>query len=306
MKKRLAAIAFIATCFMLASAAVSAQSQAEKEFKRITDDMRARMNTMQAYQYIDYSEKQLQGFISRFPKTPEAGQAQLLLGRLYSSVGDNEKAADALKKYIDLPVEKDPSELAQAKFVLASSYVALERYDEAEKLLRDVSNSGVAVDPRIVQAASQELTRIGALRRVKVGAPAVPFSANSSDGKKISLDKYRGKVVLVDFWAAWCAPCRMEMPNVIKVYEEFHKKGFEIVGVSLDDERAKFQGFVTQNKMVWPQIFEGRGWGSGIAQSYAVNAIPATFLIDRKGILRYKNVRGERLRSAVKELVEEK
>lgn len=291
---------------MLSAEAASAQTQAEREFKRITDDMRARMNTMQPYQYIDYSEKQLQDFIRRFPKSPEAGKAQFLIGRLYSSIGDNAKAAESLAKYIDAPGEKAPDELAQAKLVLASSYVAMERYDEAEKLLREVSNSGIAVDPRIVQAASQEQKRIGALRRLKIGAPAVPFSANSHNGNKLSLDNYRGKVVLLDFWAAWCAPCRMEMPNVIRVYEEFHKKGFEIIGVSLDDEKAKFQGFVSQNKMTWPQIFEGRGWGSGIAQSYAVNAIPATFLIDKKGILRYRNLRGEQLRSAVKALVEEK
>jgi len=97
----------------------------------------------------------------------------------------------------------------------------------------------------------------------------------------------------------------MEMPNVIRVYGEFQKKGFEIIGISLDSDEAQFQNFIKDNKMSWPQIYEGKGWGSGIGQLYAVSSIPATYLIDKKGKIRFKNVRGEKLKQAVQQLVTE-
>jgi len=163
------------------------------------------------------------------------------------------------------------------------------------------------VDPRMTQGASGELARIAALKRVKTGAPAIDISTTSFQGKKIQLLKgYKGKVVLLDFWAAWCNPCRLEMPNVMRVYNEFHMKGFEIIGISLDQEKSKFESFIRDNKMEWPQIYDGKYWMSDYAKLYAVNSIPATFLIDKKGIIRFKNVRGDKLREAVQQLLNEK
>ena len=95
------------------------------------------------------------------------------------------------------------------------------------------------------------------------------------------------------------------MPNVKKVYKEFNGKGFEIIGVSLDESREKFQRYLKEQDIAWPQIFDGKGWNSEVGRSYAVNSIPATFLIDRGGRIRFRNLRGEELYEAVKTLIEE-
>ncbi len=291
---------------LVAAAAVLAETDAAREFKRITDDLRAKQQTMSSYQYIDLIERSFTDFIKRYPKSPEAGQAHFVLGRVYSGIGAPERAIEHLEAYLASQAPRSADETAQAKLVLASSYLALDRYDEAEKLLREVAGAGLAVDQRIVQAAQGELSRVDALRKIKIGAPAPGVAGTSHQGRSIDLAKLRGKVVLLDFWAAWCAPCRMEMPNVIKTYSDYNKKGFEIIGISLDNNRTDFENFLRDNKMTWPQLYEGSGWGSSVARSYAVNSIPATFLVDRKGNLRYKNLRGPKLREAVEALLAEK
>ncbi len=138
-----------------------------------------------------------------------------------------------------------------------------------------------------------------------VGAKAIDFSFTSVRGKKISLKDLRGKVVLLDFWASWCGPCVRELPNVKEVYRRFHDRGFEIIGINLDLDKEQFENFIRENGITWPQYFDGLGWDNRIAKLYRVTAIPATYLLDDRGIIRAKNVRGEKLAQAVGKLVEE-
>ena len=306
--RRLSIVFALAAHLALAGANAFAQMNATKAFKLINDDLKAKSNTMSPYEFVDFAEKSMLDFLKKYPKVPEAAQAHFSLGRIYASTGANENAIRHFNDYLGMSGEKGgPGMVAQAKYVIGMSYLALERYDEAERSLRDVVKSGSAIDSRMVEGASTELARISSLRKLKIGAPAIDIRATSFQGKKIQLLKgYKGKVVLLDFWAAWCGPCRMEMPSVMNVYREFHKKGFEIIGISLDREKEGFQSFVRDNKMEWPQIFDGEYWGSEYAKVYAVNSIPATFLIDKKGIIRFKNARGEKLRQAVLQLLNEK
>jgi peroxiredoxin len=95
------------------------------------------------------------------------------------------------------------------------------------------------------------------------------------------------------------------MPNVKKTYNDFHGKGFEILGISLDDSSAKFRSYLDEQEIAWPQIFDGKGWNSEVGKLYAINSIPATFLLDRKGTIRYRDLRGEDLYEAVKTLIAE-
>jgi thiol-disulfide isomerase/thioredoxin len=112
---------------------------------------------------------------------------------------------------------------------------------------------------------------------------AKPFEAISTTGGKVSFPSdYKGKVVLLDFWATWCGPCIAELPNLTKVYEDLHPKGLEILGVSLDseDKKAGLAAFTKEKGMTWTQICDGKGWKAGLAQLYAVRGIPACFLVD--------------------------
>ena len=138
-----------------------------------------------------------------------------------------------------------------------------------------------------------------------VGAKAIDFSFISTDEKKISLKDLRGKVVLLDFWASWCGPCVRELPNVKEVYRRFHDRGFEIIGINLDLDKEQFEDFIQEYGITWPQYFDGLGWDNKIAKLYRVTAIPATYLLDDQGIIRAKNVRGEKLAQEVEKLIAE-
>lgn len=138
--------------------------------------------------------------------------------------------------------------------------------------------------------------------RLKAGAAPLPFSGTDTAGKPVSLAQYKGKVVLLDFWATWCPPCRAEVPNVVSVYNRYHSKGFDIVGVSLDQpgDKPKLVSFTSQNKMPWRQIYDGGYWQAKLAKAYGIQAIPFTLLIGKDGRIAAVDPRGEQLEPAVK------
>jgi len=103
------------------------------------------------------------------------------------------------------------------------------------------------------------------------------------DGKTVDLSKMRGKVVLIDFWATWCPPCRGEVPNVVAAYKKYHDQGFEIMGVSLDQDKDALVSFTKENGMVWPQYFDGKGWDNEISKEFGIDSIPAMWLVGKDG-----------------------
>lgn len=125
------------------------------------------------------------------------------------------------------------------------------------------------------------------------------FEKTDLDGKPLSISRFRGKVVLLDFWATWCGPCVGEMPNVISVYDRYHGKGFEIIGISLDTDKNTLESFIKDYGIKWPQYYDGKGWENELARAYNVNAIPATFLLDGEGRLIAENLRGPALENVV-------
>ena len=111
------------------------------------------------------------------------------------------------------------------------------------------------------------------------------------DGTKVDLSTMKGKVVLVDFWATWCPPCRGEVPNVVATYKKYHDKGFEIVGVSLDQDKDALLSFTKEHDMVWPQYFDGQGWDNAVSKNFGIDAIPAMWLVGKDGKLITTNAR---------------
>jgi peroxiredoxin len=138
---------------------------------------------------------------------------------------------------------------------------------------------------------------------LKVGTKFPDFDETDVNGKPLSLASYKGKVVLVDFWATWCGTCVGELPNVIETYKKHHSQGFEIVGVSLDQDQAKLTQFTKDNDMTWQQFFDGKDWGNKLAVKYGIEGIPATFLLDGQGNIMGVDLRGEELEAAVAKAV---
>jgi thiol-disulfide isomerase/thioredoxin len=126
----------------------------------------------------------------------------------------------------------------------------------------------------------------------------------SVDGRHVDLAKLQGKVVLVDFWATWCGPCVGEIPHVKAAYEKLHSKGFEIVGISLDQDKARLEAFTKDKGMTWPQYFDGKGWQNTISTKFGINSIPQMWLVDKKGNLVDKNGRTD-LEKKVEKLLAE-
>ena len=134
-----------------------------------------------------------------------------------------------------------------------------------------------------------------------VGKPVPDFTATDLDGNPISLQDYRGKVVLLDFWAVWCGPCIAEMPNIKRVYNRYKDEGFDIIGISLDTDEKRLRNYLKENNIAWRQVFSGKGWQSPISKQYGIRAIPAPWLIDKNGILISKQARGRKLGKLVVE-----
>jgi len=169
-----------------------------------------------------------------------------------------------------------------------------------EQIIATYPNSGPAKDLKDMLPVFQAEARAAwAARTLVVGTAFPNFVATGLDGKPLSPASYKGQVVLIDFWATWCPECVVSMPGLMDTYNHFHDQGFAIIGVSLDDDKAKLLQYLADNKITWPQFYDGKHWENALAVKYGVNKAPTTYLLDRDGVILAKDLAGAALDQAV-------
>lgn len=183
-----------------------------------------------------------------------------------------------------------------------ASYAAYAMIGEEEDEFLDsmlVAFNGKIPDSKYVQLLNQ---RRGDASTISVGSIAPEINLPQPDGKPFSSSSLRGKYVLLDFWASWCKPCREENPNVVKLYERYHKKGFDILGISLDESKERWTEAIEKDGLPWHHVSDLKGLNSAAIQLYDVQAIPMTVMLDREGRIVALNLRGQALGEKLEEL----
>ena len=153
--------------------------------------------------------------------------------------------------------------------------------------------------PRLNPEAYAREPEVQVPEGLEVGKKFPGFEVMDLSGQALSVAGFRGKVVLLDFWATWCGPCRQALPDVQATYQQFHSQSFEVIGISLDEDRKTLDRFIQQAGLPWPQYFDGGGWDNKLAKQYGVRSIPATFLLNQRGVIIAKNLHGDDLARAV-------
>ncbi len=287
-------------------------TSAEDVYTKLTAEIEAQSRQManatpdEQMRTFEAVTAKLEAFRTKYPKTPEALDATFQLGAMNSSIQRYDQAEKYLAEFVKTADSSNHEKLGYAHYYLAEAYKSNGKYDAAEAEYKIVLKDFSDVNQRMTGFAQASLESLGAERKLAIGGEPIAFDVKSIKGERLSPSAYRGKVLLIDFWATWCGPCIAEMPNVKSVYAKYHGKGFEIVGISLDQSRDKLDRYIASQGIEWPQYFDGKYWNNDIAVSYGIKSIPATILVDKKGKIRYKSLRGRQLESAVQELLAEK
>jgi len=236
-------------------------------------------------------------------------ELKALVGKIKADIQAGKKTESALGddlKQFDVLLAEHQGEktdaVAEILFMKATLYSEVfQDAAKADVLIKQLKSEFQGT--HLVAALEQQEAGEAAAKKIQaslaVGTTFPAFNENDLDGKPLSLANDKGKVLLIDFWATWCPPCRAEIPNVVATYKKYHSQGFEVIGVSLDEDRQKLVNFTRENGMTWPQFFDGQGWSNKLAVKYGIEAIPATYLLDGNGVIIGTGLRGDELEEAV-------
>ncbi len=256
--------------------------------------------------------------------TGEASEKALVESSVYFHLaGDSVVAKEVLREaaatirawpakllFIDAALEMGQRDLARVAAVALIPEVKANAAQAAE-LVPMLNTLGMNQEALIVRQAHQsalgnsgaDSSSAGAQTSARLdnrGVAPILFTARAfGGGGTVSINKYRGRVVVLDFWATWCGPCMHEMPMVKRMYEDLHRDGLVIIGISLDKNAGDLQRAIGKYGLDWPQVYDGKGWNAAVAKKYGVNSIPDTVLISRGGRVVARGLRGGQLRQAV-------
>jgi thiol-disulfide isomerase/thioredoxin len=186
---------------------------------------------------------------------------------------------------------EDVAEVLFSKAMFCLQYIR--NFDEAAAALTQIKKD--FPETQLAKGADDLLKKVEIQKTLVAGKPFPDFEEKDLNGNPLSIHKYKGKVVLVDFWATWCGPCMAELPNVLKAYQKYHDKGLEIVGINLDRDKETLQRFLKKNEMTWAQFFDGKVWQGAMPEKYGIIGIPTMYLLDKDGRILARDIQGEAL-----------
>lgn len=277
--------------FILENAPISIQMFSDKEKKAVVNGGPA------AKLYDEYNAGGAdfdKGMEKYWPAANDSTASEESRNRAQAAIDSINDARTAYtKKFIDDHIPSAVSDM------LMMYYMSIYTEEELEALLKKMGEGHHYVNYNYIMAER------AASAATAVGKQYTDLEMPDPDGKNIRVSDYvsKNKYTLVDFWASWCGPCRAEMPNVVKAYNDYHTKGFEVVGVSFDNNKEAWVKAIGQLQMPWPQMSDLKGWGCAAAPIYNIKGIPANVLINQKGEIVAKDLRGEDLLKKLAELM---
>lgn len=212
--------------------------------------------------------------------------------------------AQPLKEAIDFNLKRIPAKSGAYKLALGGVMAGLKQAGDSNYLhYADLFiEQYEATDPEDVQSLKKEIENI---EKYAIGGTPPDFSQPTPEGEEFALSQLKGKVVLIDFWASWCGPCRKENPNVVKIYNKYHEKGFDILSVSLDRKKDRWLDAIKKDGLPWHHISDLKGWQNKVAKDFEVRSIPHTVLIGADGKIVARGLRGAALEKKIAELLGE-
>lgn len=248
----------------------------------------------------------IRAYIEANPDAADIAEARERLVYGLVSIDDYAGAIALLEeRYKALPEDKSELDLSSAFGELVVPLIQLYRMDgNKEKAVQFIEEvRGAFKDHAMIDTINESLDEFSKVFDQPGVGDTLDISFTAIDGREINLADLKGKVVLVDFWATWCVPCLKVMPEVKALYNDFHDRGFEIIGISLDSDKDKLANFVAKEEIAWPQYFDGEGWDNEIARRYGIESIPATFLIGPDGLIEASEAPVDTLRARIESLL---
>jgi peroxiredoxin/predicted negative regulator of RcsB-dependent stress response len=249
------------------------------------------------HDWFGEAEEQGRQYLKSDPEGPVKALAQIILTMGRAQAGQFDEALKRFRELMQGIGQNEQEEFA-ASFAdnLATAAISAGEFGIAREVYTALL-SRFSDSPNLRQKVQRDLKRLD-----KVGKPAPSFTSEDINGKAVRLDAYRGKYVLIDFWATWCAPCISELPRLQAAYRTYHDAGFAIIGVSLDESKTAVVDFARARNLPWPQLHNASG-SADLVEGFGVSSIPATYLIDPEGTVIRLDVRGKALDEALKRLI---